>query len=36
MAINPDDLQRRPCDQLSASVRVEQRPEGVLMLLHSR
>ena len=32
MAINPDDLQRRLCDQLCASVRVEQRPDGELML----
>ena len=32
MAINPDDLQRRLCDRLCASVRVEQRPDGELML----
>ena len=32
MAINPDDLQRRLRDQLCASVRVEQRPDGKLML----
>ena len=36
MAINPDDLQRRLCDQFCASVRVERRPDGVLMLLHPR
>ena len=30
--INPDDLQRRLCDQLCASVRVEQRPDGELTL----
>ena len=32
MAINPDDLQRLLCDQLCASVRVERRPDGQLML----
>ena len=32
MAINPDDLQRRLRDQLRASVRVEPRPDGELML----
>ena len=32
MAINPDDLQRRLCDQLCASVRVEPRPDGELMV----
>lgn len=32
MAINPDDLQRRLCDQLCATVRVERRPDGELML----
>ena len=32
MAINPDDLQRRLCDQLCAAVRVELRPDGELML----
>ena len=32
MAINPDDLQRRICDQLCAAVRVERRPDGELML----
>ncbi|MDE2984923.1 MAG: DUF1828 domain-containing protein [Gemmatimonadota bacterium] len=32
MAINPDDLQRRLCDQLCASVCVERRPDGELML----
>ena len=32
MAINPDDLQRRLCEQLCASVRVERRPDGELML----
>ena len=32
MAINPDDLQRRLCDQLCAVVRVEQRSDGELML----
>ena len=32
MAINPDDLQRRLCEQLCASVRVEPRPDGELML----
>ena len=32
MAINPDDLQRRLCDQLCAAVRVERRPDGELML----
>ena len=32
MAINPDDLQRRLRDQLCASVRVEQLPDGKLML----
>ena len=32
MAINPEDLQRRLSDQLCASVRVEQRPDGGLML----
>ena len=32
MAISPDDLQRRLCDQLCAAVRVERRPDGELML----
>ena len=32
MAISPDDLQRRLCEQLCASVRVEPRPDGELML----
>ena len=32
MAINPDNLQRRLCDQLCAAVRVEQRLDGELML----
>ena len=32
MAINPDDLQRRLCDQLCATVRVKRRPDGELML----
>ena len=32
MAINPDDLKRLLCDQLCASVRVERRPDGQLML----
>lgn len=32
MAINPDDLQRRLCEQLCASVRVERRPDGAKML----
>ena len=32
MAISPDDLQRRLCEQLCAAVRVERRPDGVLML----
>lgn len=32
MAINPDDLQQRLCEQLCAAVRVERRPDGVLML----
>ena len=32
MAINPEDLQRRLCDQLCAAVRVERRPDGELML----
>ena len=32
MAINPDDLQRRLCEQLCASVRVEPRLDGELML----
>ena len=32
MAINPDDLQRRLCEQLCASVRVEPRPDGEVML----
>ncbi len=32
MAINPEDLQRRLSDQFCASVRVEQRPDGELML----
>ena len=32
MSINPDDLQRRLCDQLCATVRVERRPDGELML----
>ena len=32
MAIHPDNLQRRLCEQLCASVRVEQRPDGELML----
>ena len=32
MAINPDDLQKRLCDQLCATVRVERRPDGALML----
>ena len=32
MAIDPDDLRRRLCDQLCASVRVERRPDGELML----
>ncbi len=36
MAINPDDLQRRLCDQPRASVRVERRPDGVLKQLHPR
>ena len=33
MAINPDDLQQRLCDQLCTAVRVEQRPDGELMLV---
>ena len=32
MAINPDDLQKRLCDQLCAAVRVDRRPDGELML----
>ena len=32
MAINPDDLQRRLCDQLCAAVRVERHPDGELLL----
>ncbi len=32
MAIDADDLERRLCDQLRAAVRVEQRPDGELML----
>lgn len=32
MAINPDDLRRRLREQLCASVRVERRPDGELML----
>ena len=32
MAINPDDLRKRLCDQLCAAVRVERRPDGELML----
>ena len=32
MTINPDDLQKRLCDQLCAAVRVERRPDGELML----
>ena len=32
MAINPDDLQRRLCDQICADVRVDSRPDGELML----
>ena len=32
MAINPDDLRKRLCDQLRAAVRVERRPDGALML----
>ena len=32
MAINPDDLKRLLSDQLCASVRVERRPDGQLML----
>jgi len=42
MGINPDNLQRRNCDQLCASVRVEQRPDpwygcgAVSCLLYTR
>lgn len=32
MSINTDDLQRRLCDQLGATARVERRPDGELML----
>ncbi len=32
MAINPDDLRKHLCDQLSGAVRVEPRPDGELML----
>ena len=32
MAIDSDDLQRRLCGQLCATVRVERRPDGDLML----
>ena len=32
MAINPDDVQKRLCDQLCAAVRVERRSDGELML----
>lgn len=32
MAIDPDALQRRLCDQLCATVRVVRRPDGALML----
>ena len=32
MAVNPDDLQQRLCEQLCASVRVERRPDGAIML----
>ena len=32
MALNPEDLQRRLCDQLCAAVRVERRSAGELML----
>ena len=32
MAIDPDDLWKRLCDQLRRAVRVERRPDGELML----
>ena len=32
MAINPDELERRLCEQLCAAVRVERRPDGEFML----